>query len=76
MVSSSLSSVMSIFEQLTMSMNKTCPISNFTSEKDSVGRGFPSILSVAAVVLFQSNFLQDRLEARLVAHTVVNRINL
>src|SRR6266481_7368109 len=59
-----------------MSMNRTCPISNFTSEEDSVGRGFPSILSLAAVVLFQSNLFQNSLEAWLVAHTVVDLVNL
>src|SRR6266853_6542328 len=59
-----------------MSMNKTCPISNFTSEEDSVGRGFPSILSLAAVVLFQSNLFQNSLEARLVANAVVDLVNL
>src|SRR5206468_9429338 len=57
-------------------MNKTCPISNFTSEEDSVGRGFPSILSLAAVVLFQSNLFQNSLEARLLPHTIVNGIYL
>src|SRR5438552_12232305 len=57
-----------------MSMNKTCPISNFTSKEDSVGRGFPSILSLAVVVLFQSNLFQNSLEARLLPHAVVNRL--
>src|SRR6266436_6651205 len=59
-----------------MSMNKTCPISNFTSEEDSVGRGCPSILSLAAVVLFQSYLFQNSLEARLVANAVVDLVNL
>src|SRR6266481_3143897 len=59
-----------------MSMNRTCPISNFTSGEGSVGRGFPSILSVAAVLLFQSNLFQNSLEARLVANAVVDLVNL
>src|SRR5882757_1348091 len=59
-----------------MSMNRTCPISNFTSEEDSVGRGFPSILSVAAVLLFQSNLFQNSLKTRLVANAVVDLVNL
>src|SRR6266576_3042786 len=50
--------------------------SSFTSEEDSVGRGFPSILSLAAVVLFQSNLFQNSLEARLVANAVVDLVNL
>src|SRR5437764_12972720 len=58
-----------------MSMNRTCPISNFTSEEDSVGRGFPSILGLAAVVLFQSNLFQNGLEARLVANAIVNLVD-
>src|SRR6266480_5485150 len=57
-------------------MNRTCPISNLTSEEDSVGRGFPSILSLAAVLLFQSNLFQNSLEARLIANAVVDLVNL
>src|SRR6202030_848460 len=55
-----------------MSMNRTCPISNFTSEEDSVSRGFPSILSL----LFQSNLFQNSREARLLPHAVVDLVNL
>src|SRR6266480_1792523 len=57
-------------------MNRTCPISNLTSEEDSVRRGFPSILSLAAVVLFQSNLFQNSLKTRLVANAVVDLVNL
>src|SRR5207244_3372121 len=34
------------------------------------------ILSLAAVVLFQSNLFQNSLEARLVPHAIVNRVHL
>src|ERR1700741_1589522 len=53
-----------------MSMNKTCPISNFTSVEDSVGRAFRSISP-----LFQSDFFQNSLEARLVTHAIITLIN-
>jgi len=49
--------------------------SDLPPEEDSVGRGFPSILGLAVVVLFQSNLFQNSLEARLLPHAVVNRVN-
>lgn len=51
-----------------MSMNKTCPISNFTSEEDSDGIDFVYLKILTLTNLFRPyDFLDERFEARVAA---------
>ena len=65
------------YETAAYASSKTAAVDGRTSgfEEDSVGRGSPSLLSFAAVLRCQSNLIQNSLEARLLSHAVVNRVN-